>query len=375
MELFLIVSFGIEVNDMKKLYLITMSGVKNYGSALQTYASVELLKKYNVSPVVINYYRPDTLNKNLMNSWCGKNIIKRMIMLPTINRWKKVFSEFYKEHVIFTEKIYTNEDDFLDFPLDADYYCTGSDQVWNSSWNKGIIKPLYLSFIPENKYKFSLSASFGRSELSVEEVNETKSFLEQYKMISVREVNGVKILQEQYNISNVVQLIDPTLSLNKEFWLKIANKNRIKKDYILIYNLNRSKEFDKYAKKLAKITGLKLVRFCTRYDQLLRCGKSMLIPQVEDFVTLIANAKYVLTDSFHATAFSINLNVEPICVYPENFGNRIESFLKLTNTTCRHIKNYDDFEVINRHIDFEKVNNILDEERKRVDEYLKIVFK
>ena len=71
------------------------------------------------------------------------------------------------------------------------------------------------------------------------------------------------------------------------------------------------KEFDRYAVELSKRTGLKLVRFCTRYDQFYRPGKSMLVPEVFDFISLIDNAKFVLTDSFHATAFSLNLHTEP----------------------------------------------------------------
>ena len=56
-----------------------------------------------------------------------------------------------------------------------------------------------------------------------------------------------------------------------------------------------------------------MVRLCNRYDQFYRPGKSIIIPEIIDFIKLIDNAKYVLTDSFHATAFSMNMNTEPIC--------------------------------------------------------------
>lgn len=100
----------------------------------------------------------------------------------------------------------------------------------------------------------------------------------------------------------------------------------------------------------------------------------MLVPEVFDFVSLIDNAKYVLTDSFHATAFSINMNTEPICVYPTEFGGRIESFLNLTDSKQRHIKGYDDFDIIERNVDFQKVNSILNQERKKAQDFLKDVF-
>ena len=99
-----------------------------------------------------------------------------------------------------------------------------------------------------------------------------------------------------------------------------------------------------------------------------------MVPNVEDFVGLIANAKYVLTDSFHATAFSINLGVEPICIYPNNFKCRLSDFLELVQCETRHAIDYNDFDVINRHIDFNNVKKILNNERKVAFDFLKNIF-
>ena len=89
-----------------------------------------------------------------------------------------------------------------------------------------------------------------------------------------------------------------------------------------------------------------------------------------DFISLIDNAKYVLTDSFHATAFSMNMNTEPICVYPKEFGGRIENFLTLVDSLDRHIADYNDFDVVNRPVDFVKVNGILENERQRASDFI-----
>ncbi len=350
-----------------------MSGVKNYGSALQTFSTSELFKQFGVEVIVINYYREDILEKNLLCSWCGKNFIKKIILYPTIKKWNKVFTSFYKKNICFTQKIYTYESDFVDFPLDGDFYCVGSDQVWNSQWNKGIINPLYLSFVPDYKIKFAFSSSFGKTSLSNDEIKKTKKFLESFKKISIREESGLNILENQYKIKGQ-RIIDPTLCFSGEFWKKLSNKSFFNYNYILIYNLNSDKRFDDYARKISKLTGIKLVRLCTRYDQIVRCGKSVLVPNVEDFVGLIANAKYVLTDSFHATAFSINLGVEPICIYPNNFKCRLSDFLELVQCETRHAIDYNDFDVINRHIDFNNVKKILNNERKVAFDFLKNIF-
>lgn len=70
----------------------------------------------------------------------------------------------------------------------------------------------------------------------------------------------------------------------------------------------------------------------------------------------------------------MNMNTEPICVYPSEFGGRLESFLQLTNSLQRHIQDYNDFDVVNRPVDFNEVNHILETERRKascfIDEVL-----
>lgn len=357
-----------------KIDVITLHAVKNYGSVLQAFATKKLFELYGHEVRIINYVKEESKEENLMKFWAGSNLAKRLVMGPTISKWKTVFGEFCKNELQVTGTRYTSESDFINYPLEADIYCTGSDQVWNSVWNKGILPALYLSFVPENKYRFAFAASFGQQELSEDEVNATKIFIDRYNNISVREDSAKRIIEEQYHYPECTHIIDPTVCLSGDSWRSYSKTNTDEENYILIYNLNRSKEFDRYAKKLSKITGLKLKRLCMRYDQVLRCGQSVIIPDVFEFVSLIDNAKYVLTDSFHATAFSMNMNTRPICIYPNKFGGRIESFLKMTDSIQCHVKDYDDFDVLNRAVDFENVNKILNNERIKVDVYLKKVF-
>ena len=352
-----------------KIDLITLNAVKNYGSVLQALATQKFFESFNCNVTVINYIRKDITDENILKTWCGNNFIKKMILYPTIKKQKKIFNSFNENHLNLTQKKYTYLEEFNKYDLNADMYCTGSDQVWNSEWNQGIELPLYLSFVTDDKYKFAFSASFGQTTLSDNEVKETEKYIQKYKYISCRENSGVEILKKQYKYKNANQIIDPTLIMNNNFWKKYASKRLIDNDYILIYNLNRSKSFDDYAKKLSKLTGLKLVRLCTRYDQFYRVGKSIFIPDISEFISLINNATYVLTDSFHATAFSINMHTEPICVLPSNFGNRIESFLKLMNIENRKIQNYNDFSQIESHIDFFQTEKILNRERLKAKKF------
>lgn len=353
-----------------KAAVITLHSVCNYGTQLQAYATQEKLKQYFDNVVFIDYRRPDTYGVELLKTFTKSNPLKALAILPTLFYWKHNFGDFRKKYLKLTDKKYLLLEDFKNFEDVADVYFSGSDQVWNTGWNHGVIPPFYLDFVPEGKPRYAYSSSFGKSELEEKDIEETKKYLKKYQKISVREDSGLEILQKQLGIENAVRIVDPTLAMPQEFWRDIAPKKKIEGDYILIYNLNKSKEFDVYAEELAKRTGMKLYRFCTRLDQIFRNGKSIIMPDILDFITLVDNAKIVLTDSFHATAFSINLNTEPICIYPNSYSGRLSSFLNLVDCTQRHIKNYEDFDVVNRHIDFDKVNKILDKERQKVDHYL-----
>lgn len=355
---------------MSTAAVITLHQVCNYGTQLQAYATQEKLRQYFDDVVFIDYRRADTYGRGLLHTFAKGNPARALAIMPTLMRWNQVFGRFRKQHLNLTKKTYYSEADFADFQDCADVYIAGSDQVWNSGWNQGVIPAMYLSFAPEEKPKYAYASSFGRPVLSEQEVEDSQQYIDRFDAISVREESGVTILKEQYHYNNVRRILDPTLAMTSDFWRSVSPSRRIKDDYILIYNLNRSTEFDQYAVELSKRTGLPIYRFCTRYDQILRPGKSLIIPDIFDFVSLVDNATYVLTDSFHATAFSMNMNTEPICIYPEKYSGRLSEFLRLVDAEQRHVRDCTDFDVINRHVDFNVVNDILDDERQHVDEFL-----
>ena len=353
------------MEDHLKAAIITLHNVCNYGTQLQAYATQEKLKQYFDEITFINFKRNDTYGKGLIQTFTKGNIFKALPILPTLIKWKQVFGGFQKEYLNISKKEYLSEADFADFKDEYDIYFCGSDQVWNCGWNKGVIPPYYLSFAPENKPKYAYSSSFGQSHVEEDNIHKSQKYIDRFSYITVRENSGIKILKEQYNYQNVSRVLDPTLIMSPDFWRSKAPKCKIDTPYILIYNLQKNPDLDKFALKIQSKTGYDLYRFCTRYDQIIRPGKSLLIPDVLEFITLIDNAELVITDSFHATAFSMNLNTEPICIYPKEYSGRISDFLKLIGEGKRHIKDYNDIDILNRHVDFDKVNQVLCTERIR----------
>ena len=345
-----------------KASIITMHSVCNYGTQLQAYATQEKFKEYFDEVSFVNYKRPNTHGIKLLKTFSGNNPIKALIVLPTLIKWKFVFGGFQKKYLNIEKDSCSN--------TKADIFFTGSDQVWNTAWNNGVIPELYLDFVPNNIPKYAYSSSFGLNKLDKKYRNEVKKYLSRFTKITVREDSALEILKD-LKIDNAERILDPTLAMDGKYWRSIAPKRKIKEDYILIYNLNRSKEFDNYCKEFSKRTGLKIYRFCTRYDQFFRVGKSILVPDIFEFITLIDNAKYVITDSFHATAFSINMNTIPVVLYPKEYSSRLSNALKMFDMEQCHPKDYDDYSILDKTISFKKSNQILDRERKKIDKYLR----
>ena len=357
---------------MKKVELITLQNVPNYGSVLQCYATEQIIKKFGYEIETINYL-PERMtkigmlknikekSKRLHNSILLRTIA-RIIIFPSYLLRFKTFQLFRKNNLNMTKKIYKVYEDFERNIPYADIYCTGSDQVWNSDWNNEIDKALFLEFVPKGKKCIAYAASFGKEKLDNAEKEETKTMLTKYKYISTREKSGVEILNSLGLKGENV--LDPTLLLTGEEWRKISSKRFLNEKYILVYNLNRNKKIDNYAKKISSKTGYKIKYLSYQLHEFYKKGKMYCNPKVEDFIALIDNAECVVTDSFHAVAFSINLSTPFAIVYPKKFSTRLQSILSILDLNDRVVKN-DNTEVINNMINYKEVQEILNKEREK----------
>lgn len=365
---------------MLKTNIITLQNIRNYGSALQALATQEVFERLGCQAEFYNYFR-EGAGLNLFNrtkAWSGKDasfvkkVVNALILLPTFARQDRVFSAFLKKYLHTIPQPVRTEEDFKKLNNNADVYVTGSDQTWNSGWNNGILPPMFLSFAPADKPRIAYAASFGKSRLDEWEIPETKKRLARYKAISVRENSAVDIVRDLHIGIEAVQVLDPTLQVDGDFWRKKLSHDVAYKGYCLLYQLNRNADFDKFAMEFAHRKGLKLLRWCNRYDQLrLPADIKVAVPAVDDFVSLIDHADFILTDSFHCTAFSINLQKQFLSVLPGEFGGRIGSILKLTGLEHRRLKNLNDFSVCNiPDIDYVPVNTILNRERKVAVDFL-----
>ena len=363
-----------------KVDIITRHSVPNYGSILQSYATQKTIESLGHESEIINYTRYEERYNNLANTlvkgkrW-DKNPITRLIyksiQTPNYAKMYKKFDKYRKELLKETELEYGSLEELQKNIPEADVFCSGSDQIWGKIGTAEYDETYFLEFA-KNKKCISYASSFGKTELSDNLNKNLKNLLEKYSSILVREDSAKDILKNK-GFNNIEHVLDPTLLLDTKQWTDLANKTKIKhKDYVLVYQLHDNKEFDNYAKQFAKRKNLKLLRLSPSLYHITRSGKLIYLPTPYEFLAYFNNADYILTDSFHATVFSIIFNKKFIDILPANkTGTRIESVLKLLGIDNRLLKNYNDFETIDKKIIYNKVNQKLDEERKKSLELFK----
>lgn len=372
-----------------KICIVSVHKVKNFGSALLCYATQLVFKQAGFEEIeFINIKRgrmeeadslkefqvalADDLRNNLQLSNLQK-VIFFCAKIPSMLKKAKVFNRF-SEKYLKCSPVYENEAQLYLKPPEADIYCTGGDQMWNEMYNgHRTYLPFYLDFAPSSIPRVSFATSFGKDTLENWEIQEVNNLLNRYSYITVREESGKKIL-EKMNITNVKNILDPTLVLDGEAWREFSQKKEMYKGFILVYRVSRESQVLKIAKKLAHYTHRKLAIISYNIEDKLKSTHSIFVPSPEEFVGLIDAAEYIVTDSFHATAFSINLNKNFIAVLPPKTSTRIENIVRLCGLEKRIWYEKADIRDYLENISYEYTNKILRDERSKALDAAKVIF-
>lgn len=359
---------------MRTLSLLTIHLGSNFGSILQTIASVKVLDRLNFSVTVINYIPERCTWKRFFqkNSKSLFGIIKLLLGVPIVAVNKHIYNSYLCKYVKVSKPIY-KRDDFKKECPQTDVYVTGSDQVWNSVYNEGLDKRYYFEGFPSNVIKISYSSSIGKEELDEREYEEMKSMLSSYKAISVREASA-KILIESMGYK-VVHLLDPTFMLDKDDWKQYMSRRLVKRPYLLVYlpyNIHDKGVIYQSVRKIAQSKNLKVVAFSWDIRPERLADKTVYFANPGDFLSLMYHADYIMTNSFHGTAFSVNLNKQFWVYMPTSYGTRIKSILDLCNLQHRLLQPDEVISdnKIGKNIIFESVNSVLAAERQKTYDFL-----
>lgn len=360
-----------------KVSIITLHKVTNFGSLLQTYATQKYIQNLGHETEVIDFV-PSGLSFFRAIWPKGGNLVKKIIKLfpllvCNLAQYSMV-NKFLNKNIVLSKNKYKTFSELEQNVPDADVYLSGSDQVWNTQNDntKDCLGAYCLAFTKSNN-KISYAGSFGKKEFSEEEKNKVISWLSNYSNISVREDTAVETLRE-FGLEGI-HVLDPTLLLTKEQWDEFCIKEKAETGYIFVYNLNRNKKIEEIAKRIAEAKGLRIVNFADTFE-FIRGAENRLNNDPYDFIKYISNADYVVTDSFHGTAFSINFARQFICMAPPKYNCRLESILRMfdcENRMCNTVEQA--MGLVDKKIDYEQLQIKLEHMRKISGDYLEEAFR
>lgn len=310
---------------------MTLYGECNYGNRLQNYAVQKCLDDMDFQAQTIVARKPISLIERI------KKTMKRIIFtIPGFDPNRQLdklrqdeFVRFTKTHIP-TRYIISDKGIVPHYISDEyDKFVIGSDQVWNPSFGgyEEQYEDMFLLFTePEKKVCFS--PSIGVKRIPDEWMDRFSEGFKTFSRISVREKVGADIVESCTGQQPVV-LIDPTFMLSTNEWLKVAEPvPSLNQPYILEYFLGElSPEEDEKIETFAAMRGLQRICLLDKSNPMIyKSGPGQ-------FITLIANANTVLTDSFHACVFSILFN-RPFVIRRrkdsnEDMYSRIDSLLDL----------------------------------------------
>lgn len=370
---------------MKQIGLAVVTYKDNFGSALQTYATQYVLNKleYETGIFDINGVHRD-INKKKVKYYLSRVFQKderKYLFDNLISRGRKktnVSSDKYAENMRIRHKMYQdfNRKWLKFFPkvngwreleqqsATCDHVVVGSDQLWRPSNIAGCY--FTLEFVPDNVNKIALSTSFGVSELPKSLHRHAKAYLNRINSISVREDTGKQIVKNLIG-RDISVVCDPTMLLDAKQWMEIQDEKPFTDgNYILVYFMGENPQHREFVKKLKDATGYKVVGLMhgatyVATDEGLADEEPYNVGPSE-FINLIRNAKYMCTDSFHGTVFSI-LNgtmffsfrrYEDASKFSTN--DRLHTLLKWTGLSNRMLYGDEDVcKCIEQAIDFDAV--------------------
>lgn len=359
-----------------KIGIVTWFHYHNYGTALQVTALSRQLTLMGCDPVVVNYIPNGKTNtiptSNIINEYTSKIFgkLKRVITREKkLDLEGKLFDDFYTEHLDFTSRCNTMSD-LQSLNKEFDYFVCGSDQVWSPACFDA---HYYLDFVSDASKKVAYAPSMGVSSIEDKYVERRIGELaKQFKSLSTREESGSTLISQLVD-RPVETVLDPTLLIKGTEWENYCDNDVHQEEpYVLAYFLGNNEQHWKGVYRIANTLGMK-VRVIPIYKKDLKrkeCVQNAVGPK--EFLSLIRNASYVCTDSFHGTVFAINFH-KNFCTFERfkntdklNQNSRIHNILKILQLE-NHL--YGNPQILDE-IDYQNVENRLEELRTVSIQYL-----
>ena len=338
-----------------KVMILTCHNVYNCGASLQVYALQSYLESVGYEVEILNYI-PKYLDKysltKVNNPKYNKPVIKQLYILSKLvgrlknrkSQVKRSFDMFTKKYLSVSSKRYSSLKELKNSELESDIWVVGSDQVWNPLFENGKDPAFFLSFVRGGK-KFSYAASISTHEFKDEKFLSNLNLLSDFEKVSVRERSSICDLR-RFGIESYYSC-DPVFLLKKDTWIKYITQNT--SEYAFYYIFCNSSLFDYTQRKLDLP-----VHSYFDSNEIREKGPF-------GFLSEIYNAKVVVSNSFHATAFAILFNKDFYVLAREDcdINIRMKDLLNDLGLYDRYITNKKQFEDV-KPIDWKRVNKLLD---------------
>ena len=353
-----------------KIAIITLPLHTNYGGILQAYALQTVLQRMGHD---VQHLQPKVEFPPLHPAWQMPFVwLKRLIRKCFLGEWKlPVFEHPHRWGRRYTDAfIYkhievcslSDEEWNASLAKDYDVFIVGSDQVWRPCYALPVER-YFLSFLDDtcSNPRIAYAASFGTEncEFSSNQILDCRKLLQKFSFVSVREQSGVEICKQLFGV-RASHLLDPTLLLSKDDYLKLIQNQKPSKGNLMVYVLDETLDIQVFISQVA--ASEKLTPFNT-INSLENCLGMLQLP-VENWFRGFVDAKLIITDSFHACVFAIIFNKPFICIGNNERGmSRFHSLLDLFGLQHCLLNEKQSFEI--PRINWEKVNIKLEELRKQ----------
>lgn len=381
--------------EKMKIGIVTSNAsfLDNYGAVLQAYALSRQLTNWGHDTEIINYRystgqqiveADSKIDRSLyarIQYVISGNVSLHQKVLYRASRKKRekqteMFRNFVRDRLpINLEKSVTYNDLCRD-RLNYDCLICGSDQVWNPLIHANRNDPgFFLRFGDEDCKRIAYAPSFGVSVLPNEAKADLRILTDSFNALSVREKSGSEIMREVCG-REVPVVLDPTMMADTSIWDTIDKMPPdIPKDYLLVYRFGKMEYMEKQIQHIARKLNLPVLEIPVSIESYGKGTKLLFGVGPEEFITLIRNARAVLTDSFHATVFSI-LNHTQFYTFlrqgrneKNNMNSRMENLLEMLDLGNRLI--YPDSEIVKfSDIGFENADTLLNRKREYSQKFL-----
>lgn len=351
---------------MKKIGILTFHYADNYGAVLQAYALRKILNSFSgykaeiINYVPVGYEYKVYLENNLLDLYVEKR--------------KKFESFLSKKCMVDSPMIHTLKG------IKYDYYCVGSDQVWNTELSIARNQAYFLGDLEDKAIRFSYAASIGMRFDKIDK-NLFRKYVSKFSFVGIREQSYIKIISEICGVK-CVHNIDPTLLLLKEDYDELIDscekneeRQRNLPPYLLyIWYGEESHRSIELVNTIARKYGLIILhnfmskRVLAR-KMLCKDGGYIFHKGIEEFLWYVKHASFVVTDSYHVGIFSIIFH-RPLYSYIFKEGERQEDLAKLLKIEDRIVKGYVRPKDLNENMNYDLIDAAIERERKNSLKYL-----